>query len=86
MQTITVSATHARNNFFDILNYVSSGKTVKVEKDKKLVAHIVPVAKITKNKGLLKALDLASKNFKYSVSENPLRRKGADSFLGKWDR
>lgn len=86
MQTITWSATKARNEFFDLLNWVSSGKTVMIEKDKKLIATVVPVAKIGRNKGLLKDLNLASKGFFYSKLDNPLRKKGSGDFLGRWDR
>lgn len=39
---IRVSATHARNNFFEILNQVAAGVSVAVEKDNKEVAVIVP--------------------------------------------
>ena len=84
MQTITISATKARNQFFDILTWVSMGKTVMIEKDKKLIANITPISKVNRNKGLLKALDLASVGFIYNKEDNPLRKKGADKFLGKF--
>lgn len=86
MQTLTWSATKARNEFFDLLACVSMGKTVMIEKDKKLVATIAPITKTGRNRGLLKTLDLASEGFVYSKSDNPLRKKGSADFLGKWDR
>lgn len=84
MQTITMSATKARNQFFDILTWVSMGKTVMIEKDKKLIANITPISKINRNKGLLKALDAASIGFVYNKEDNPLRKKGASKFLGRF--
>lgn len=84
MQTMIMSATKARNQFFDILTWVGMGKTVMIEKDKKLIANITPISKINRNKGLLKALDLASVAFVYNKEDNPLRKKGAGKFLGKF--
>ena len=84
MQTIKVSATKARNDFFNLFNVVFSGTEVFVEKDKRQIIKMVPIVKDTRNSGLLKALDLASSEFSYSKANNPLRRKGAADFLGKW--
>ncbi|HCR35891.1 hypothetical protein A2130_04835 [Candidatus Woesebacteria bacterium GWC2_33_12] len=86
MQTITFSATKARNQFFDILTWVSMGKTIMIEKDNKLIANISPISKFNKSKGLLKSLDLASIDFIYAKEDNPLRKKGSANFLGKWDK
>lgn len=86
MQTMTVSATKARNNFFDILTWVSRGQTVMVKKDNKFIANIVPIASDISNKGLMKALNKASLNFTYSKRDNPLRKKGSAQFLGKWGK
>ena len=86
MNTIRVSATHARNNFFQLLDRVSIGGLVKIEKDSKTVAMMVPVKQKNKHKGLIKALERAAKGFVYKQSDNPLRRKGAADFLGKWDK
>lgn len=86
MQTITMSATKARNQFFDILTWVGMGKTIMIEKDKKLVANITPISKINRNKGLLNALNLASVGFVYNKTDNPLRRKKSSRFLGKWSK
>ena len=79
-----MSATKARNQFFDILTWVSMGKTVMIEKDNKLVANIVPITKVSRNKGLMKALKRASVGFVYDKNDDPLRRKGAADFLGKF--
>jgi hypothetical protein len=49
-----------------------------------LVANIVPVTKVFRNKGLLKALDAASNGFAYSKEDNPLRKKGSSDFLGRF--
>lgn len=84
MQTITMSATKARNQFFDILTWVSMGKTVMIEKDKKLIANITPISKVNRNKGLLKALDVASVGFVYNKEDNPLRKRGSSKFLGRF--
>jgi len=82
MNTIRISATAARNNFFELLDKVSSGMSVIIEKDNKTVAHIVPTMRAdVKNKGLTKALYKAAKGFSYTPSDNPLRKKGALNFL-----
>ena len=87
MNTIKVSATHARNNFFELLEQIAAGRSLIIEKDRKAVAKIVPhkIGK-KKNKGLLKALDAAAEGFTYSEKDNPLRKPGAAGFLGKWDK
>ncbi len=88
MQTITVSATKARNNFFDLLNQVEKGHVVVIEKDKKIIAKVVSL-KSTKNRnqGFLKAFDGVKGILNdYDDTDNPLRRSGAADFLGKWDK
>ena len=86
MNTITVSATHARNNFFELLNLVANGREVVVERDNKKVARLVPQMRAErKHTGMFKALKEAARGFKYDVKDNPLRRPGAADFLGKWD-
>ena len=90
MALIKVSATHARNNFFELLNQVALGNTeVVIEKDKKEIAVISP-KKATGTD--LKALDKASKavhgilkdddNFK--LENLPTRKPGAWGKFGKW--
>lgn len=88
MSTIRVSATSARNKFFELLNQVALGTQVIIEKDKKEVAVISPTKKGTDLKGLIKASERARGIFKdYDVKrDNPLRRKGAADFLGRWDK
>lgn len=88
VSTIRVSATSARNNFFELLNQVAAGTQVVIEKDKKEVALISPTEKGTDLKGLMEASKRARGIFKdYDVErDNPLRRKGAADFLGRWDR
>lgn len=86
MNTIRVSATSARNNFFELLNKVAMGTQVIIEKDAKEVAVLssekhkinwVEFKKAAKAaKGILKDYD--------PKRDNPFRRKGA-WLLGKWD-
>lgn len=86
MNTIRVSATAARNNLFGLLDQVAAGISVIVEKDKKTVAHIIPVGKTTmKHKGLLRDLKKAAQGFVYTKKDNPLRKPGAMRFLQRWD-
>lgn len=87
MNTIRVSATKARNSFFELLNQVILGREVIVEKDSREVAVISP----KKTKIDWKALFKASKGThgilkEYYPEDNPLRRKGAAKFLGRWDK
>ncbi len=85
MNTLTVSATHARNNFFELLDLVARGASVVVKKDQKVVAKVIPAAtRVSKYTGLVKALKSAGKGFSYNEKDNPLRRKGAADFLGRW--
>ena len=87
MNTIIVSATKARNRFFELLNLVALGREVIVKKDSKEVAIIAPKKAKTDWKGLLKATKETYGILKdYAPGDNPLRRKGAADFLGRWDR
>ena len=87
MNIIKVSATAARNNFFELLDKVSAGVEVIIEKDKKEVA-IITSKKVKMDwKALLKASKKVHGIWKdYNTQDNPLRRKGAWSRLGKWDK
>ena len=85
MQTITWSATKARNEFFDLLTLVANGNSVFIKKDSVVVANVTPITAVSKNKGLIKALEKASEGFSYSEKDNPLRKRGSTNFLGKWD-
>ena len=88
MNTIRVSATSARNNFFELLNQVASGTQVIIERDSKEVAILSPKNKTFDRAGLLKASRKIRGIFKdYNIeSDNPLRRKNAWPSLGKWDK
>ncbi len=90
MNTIRISATAARNRFFELLDQVALGAEVVIEKDKKEVAVLS-----TKNKSqtdweaLKKASDAAWgiwKDEPYDPLDNPLRRPGAKNFLGRADK
>ena len=87
MNTITVSATHARNNFFELLNQVALGRQVIIKKDFKEVAVLSSRKPKTDWKALLKATRESHGILKdYDPQDNPLRRKGAADFLGNWDK
>lgn len=87
MNTIRVSATAARNNFFHLLDQVRLGVKVIVVKDTKEVAMIVPKTNKTDWKGLEKAMNASAGILKdYDPKDNPLRRPGSADYLGKWDK
>lgn len=88
MNTIRVSATKARNSFFDLLNQVMLGTEVIVERDNKEVAVITPRKKKTNWAEFLKAAKAAKGILKdYSVDEiAPARKKGAWKGFGEWDK
>jgi len=86
MTTIRLSATSARNKFFELLNQVALGAQVIIEKDNKEVAVLMPKVSKTDWKELRKALNATNGILKnYNITDNPLRRRGASDFLGKWD-
>lgn len=87
MSTIRVSATSARNKFFELLNQVALGTQIIIERDSKEVAILAPRQKKTNWTALLKASKKVHGIWKdYDPEDNPLRRKGAADFLGRWDR
>lgn len=88
MTTITVSATHARNKFFELLDQVSLGEMqIIIKKDRKEIAVISPKRPKLDWKGFLKASRAVKGILKdYDPNDNPLRRPGATNFLGRWDR
>lgn len=87
MNTIRLSATSARNGFFELLNKVASGTQVIIEKDNKEIAVLSPITAKTDWNGLLRASKRVRGILKgYSLADNPLRRKGASDFLGHWDK
>lgn len=87
MNTIKISATKARNNFFELLNQVAYGTKVIIEKDSKEVAILTSSKVKTDWKGLWKATKESHGILKdYNPQDNPLRRPGAANFLGRWDK
>lgn len=87
MQTIKISATKARNNFFELLNQVALGRDIIIVRDKKEVAVLSPKKKKIDWEKLEKATESSHGIWKdYDPEDNPLRRKGAADFLGKWDQ
>ncbi len=87
MNIMRVSATKARNNFFELLNQVALGMQVVIEKDNKEIAVLGPKKQKTDWAALLKASKKVHGIWKdYDPEDNPLRRKGAADFLGRWDK
>lgn len=84
MATLKVSATKARNNFFELLNLVSGGTKVIVEKDAKEIAVIMPKETGTDLVGLKKAM--ADLHGAIPSFISPLRNSGSKKFLGEWDK
>ncbi len=87
MHTIRVSATAARNNFFELLNQVALGTQVIIEKDSKEVATLAPKKKTIDWVALRKASKAVHGIWKdYDEKDNPIRRPGAWPSLGKWNK
>ena len=88
MNTVRVSATKARNNFFELLNQVALGKQIIIERDSKEVAVITPKQAKTDWKGLLKASKAVHGIWKdLSIDEiSPIRKKKAWKGFGEWDK
>lgn len=87
MGTIRVSATSARNNFFELLNQVALGTQVIIERDAKEVAIMSPKKPTVDWVALKKASRAIHGIWKdYDPEDNPLRRKNAWTSLGKWDK
>lgn len=87
MNTIKVSATSARNNFFELLNKVATGMQVIIEKDSKEVAMLSAKKKTVDWVALRKASKAVHGIWRdYDERDNPLRRPNAWPLLGKWDR
>lgn len=83
-----MSATAARNKFFELLNQVALGTEVIIEKDKKEIAAIVPRTQKMDWKGFKKAAEAVRGILKdYTVDELlPTRKKGAWKGFGDWDK
>ena len=89
MNTIRISATSARNNFFTLIDQVALGMQVIIEKDAKEVAVLSPRKQQINWKEFRKVAEKARgilKNTDFNPNDNPLRRPGAADFLGKWDK
>ncbi|NTU46029.1 type II toxin-antitoxin system Phd/YefM family antitoxin [Candidatus Roizmanbacteria bacterium] len=86
MNTLRISATYARNNFFELLNQVALGREAVIEKDGKEVALLTAKTTKTNWRGLLKASKAVHAILKEEMDENPLRTQKAKKLLGSWDR
>lgn len=88
MNTIRLSATSARNNFFELLNQVALGKQVIIERDNKEIAILSPKTTKTDWKALRKASAKVYGIFKdISVKEiAPAAQKDAWKGFGEWDK
>ena len=88
MNTVRVSATKARNNFFELLNQVAMGKQIIIERDSKEVAVITPKETKTDWQAFRKAAKAAYGILKdYNIDEiAPLRKRGAWKGFGEWDK
>ena len=87
MKTIKLSATAARNKFFELLNQVASGNRIIIEKDHKEIAVLSPKVTKTDWKGLLKTSREVRGILKNDDrNDNPLRKTSAADFLGNWDK
>lgn len=86
MNTIRVSATSARNNFFELLHQVTAGAQVIIEKDKKEVAVLSQKRTKTNWKALLKASKAVHGILKDASAEeiSPIKKKNAWKRIGKW--
>ena len=91
-QTIRMSATKARNNFFDLLNQVALGISVVIEKDKKVVAELrQPMKVISQVERLNKVMKEVAGTFPkdaYKGNDNIFRNARARKYMrekfGKW--
>jgi len=85
MQTIKVSATKARQEFFELLNLIALGKTrILIERDSKEVAVIEPAQRGTDLVGLKKSMNAlaASGAFKdFDLTKSPLRNEKVKAWL-----
>lgn len=87
MTTIRISATKARNNFFELLGQVALGDTeVVIEKDSKEVAVLSPKKQQINWKEFKKAARAAKGILKeYTIEEiAPASKKGAWKGVGDW--
>ncbi|MBI2329918.1 type II toxin-antitoxin system Phd/YefM family antitoxin [Candidatus Daviesbacteria bacterium] len=87
MSTIRVSATSARNNFFELLNQVAAGTQVIIERDSKEVAILAPKKQTIDLAALKRASEATHGILKdYDPKrDNPFYGKKSWPNLGKWD-
>lgn len=84
MQTVTWSATKARNEFFDLLTQVAMGQSFVVEKDRKEIALVTPIRRGTDLVGLKKAMDALDGVAKdFDLSKSPLRGRASKKWFAK---
>jgi prevent-host-death family protein len=88
MNTIRLSATSARNKFFELLNQVALGTQVIIERDNKVIAILSPKVNKTDWKTLHKAVKEAKGILKEYSSEEiaPATAEGSWGNFGQWDK
>ena len=87
MNTITLSATAIRNNFFDLLDKVVLGSNVVIRRNNKDIAMIVHKTSNNNWENFIKKSREVNGILKdYTVDDNLMRREGSSDFLGKWDK
>ena len=88
MGTITVSATSARNNFFELLNQVVLGAEIIIKRDSKEIAVLSPKKQTINWVEFRKAAKAARGILKdYDPKrDDPFYGKKAWANLGEWDK
>ena len=88
MNTIRLSATSARNKFFELLNQVELGKQVIIERNSKEVAVLASKTKKMDWNAFRKASKAAYGILKdYNIDEiAPGRKESAWKRFGEWDK
>lgn len=88
MNIVSVSATKARNNFFELLSQVALGAQVVIERDNKEVAIMSPRNAGFDWKSFRKAVKATHGILtSYSIKEiSPLREKDAWKGFGEWEQ
>jgi antitoxin (DNA-binding transcriptional repressor) of toxin-antitoxin stability system len=86
MNTVRISATSARNSFFELLNQVELGTQVIIKRDKKEVAILSPKTTKTDWIKLVKASKAVHGIFKDLDEDEiaPARNKDAWKKFGEW--
>lgn len=88
MNTIRVSATKARNNFFELLNQVVMGREVIIKKDSEEVAVLAPKRTKTNWEAFRKAAKKTHGILKHYSAEEiaPVSQKKLWKGFGEWDK